>query len=114
MGEMLEQFALAQQWPDHALAIVLHAAPQDMVMRPHDVAHRVDLQEPQPADQPRQVGRASRWAGRRSGKMVRRQPEPPRLPVGNGKAVPGSGNMLTFRCCRLPCDEFPGGYHIAG
>ena len=50
MGKMLEQLAPTQGVPHHPFAIAGISAPQDMIMGPHNIAHRVNLQEPQPPD----------------------------------------------------------------
>lgn len=86
MGEMLEQKPLLQKRPEHPLTIVAVARPQDMVLRAHHIAHRVDLKEPQITDDLHDAGRiqgARRWLHQ----PVGRQPKSPQIAVANCDAV---------------------------
>ena len=99
MGEMLEQLALFQKRPEHAFAVIAVARPQDMVLRPHHIAHRVDLQEPQIADDLHDAGGIQR-AGGRVHQPVRRQPQPPQVAIGDADAV--GGDAGGYLCGHLP------------
>ena len=50
MREMLEKQALPQQRPEYPLAVTAVTRPQCIVLHPHHIVHRVDLQETQIAD----------------------------------------------------------------
>ena len=69
--------------PNHALAITLAAAPQNMVMCTGNVAYRVYLQEAKPANDTHHVGCARCTAIQQVG----RKPQPPRLAVVDGQLI---------------------------
>ena len=58
MRKMLEQLAFTQQRPQHALAIFTVARPQDVILRTHHIAHRIDLQETEPLNDVDDIQRA--------------------------------------------------------
>ena len=80
MGEMFEhRTVLAEQSVEHWFAIILVAAPQDMMMGAGDILDRVELDKAETADHLRQIERT----GRRIGQRLRLQPEPAGLPVAD-------------------------------
>ena len=86
MGEVLEQQALFQKRPRHPLALIAVARPQDMILRPKHIAHSVDLQETQIADDLHYAGSIQR-AGGGLHQPARRQLQPPQATVVDGNAV---------------------------
>ena len=96
MGEMLEQQPLFKKRPKHPLAVIAIARPKDMVLRPHHIAHRVDLQEPQIADDLHDAGGIQR-AGGLLHQPVRRQPQPPQVAVVDAAAISGAAGGCLCR-----------------
>ena len=96
MGEMFKQRALAQQRLEHLFAIIAVTRPQDMILRPHDIAYRVDLQKAQPPDDRHHIHRT----GRHTGKIMGRQPQTPQMKVGNGDGVCRLGLSMTQIGCQ--------------
>ena len=81
VGEMLEDPALAKQPVEHRLAIMLVAAPDDVVVRPGDDLDRVELDEAQAPDDREDVERPRR----RQSEALGVEPETASVAIGDAE-----------------------------
>ena len=80
MGKMLEHLPVAGKYfVEHVFAIVLIAAPEDVIMGAGDNANGIELYHPEVANDLARIHRA----GRRFCQPLRREPEVPRGAVAD-------------------------------